>query len=157
MIEIPDVIQEIGAEDTDVLDRGIAEDLERETTIVIEEIGEIILLVDETLTGATDMEEIIIGTMTSATTDVQIILIPTRTTKLTLVMKKPGIRETTTYLIRVNRSLNVARDQVALAANTPKINPLHFFFPSFTIEHEKNYTIMLLIKSRMLLICELTL
>jgi transcription termination factor Rho len=70
MIEIPGVTQEIEAEDADVLDRGIVEDLERETTIVIEEIGEIILLVDETLTEVTDTEEIITGTMTSATTDV---------------------------------------------------------------------------------------
>lgn len=70
MTEVLGAIREIGAGDADVLDRGIAEDPEREITIVTEEIGEIILPVDETLTGVTDTGEIITGTTTNATTGV---------------------------------------------------------------------------------------
>lgn len=82
MIEVPDVTPKTEIEDMDVLDQEIVED--PETTIVdqvvIDEIGEIILLVGEIFTEPTDQEEIIIGIMISATIDVGIILIPIRTT-----------------------------------------------------------------------------
>lgn len=131
-IETPDVTPEIGTEDADVLDQEIVEDREIEIMIVervvIEGIGEIILLVGEILTDPTDPEEIITGTMINATIDVGIILIPIRTTILTHATTKISIREMIMYRTRAKRNLNVARDQAAPAANTPKINLRFTFF-----------------------------
>lgn len=132
MIETPDVTPRTETEDADVLGREIVEDPERGTTIVegvvIEGIGEIILLVGEIFTEPTDPEEIITGTMTSATIDVGIILIPIKTTISTPATTKPSIRKMTTYRTRAKRSLNAVRGQVAPAASTPKINPRRFTF-----------------------------
>lgn len=104
MTETPDVTPRTETEDADVLDQEIVEDPETGTTIVdqvvIEGVGEIILLVGEIFTEPTDPGEIITGTMTSATIDVVIILIPIRTTILTPATK-PSIRKMTTYQTQV--------------------------------------------------------
>lgn len=101
MIGIPDVTPRTETEDADALGRGIVDDPETETTIVdrvaIEEIGEIIHLVGEILTEPTDPEETITGTTTSATIDVETILIPIRTTMPTLATIRLNIRKTTTH------------------------------------------------------------
>jgi len=129
MIETPDVIPRIETEDADGLGQEIAEDPEITIVgqVVIEGIGEIILLVGEILTEPTDLEEIITGTTISATIDVGIILIPIRTTISIPAMTRTSIKGTIMYQI-VRQSLNVVRGQAAPIATAPKINLHHFTF-----------------------------
>lgn len=129
MIEILGVILKILTEDANALDQEIVEDPEREIMVVeqvvIEEIGEIILLEDEILTEPTDLEEIT-GTMISAMIDVGIIRIPIRTMISTLVTIKINIRRTIMYQTRTRRNLNAVHSQTAPVVDTPKINPRRF-------------------------------
>lgn len=131
-IETPDVTPKIETEDADILGQEIVEDPEREIMIVervmIEEIGEIILLVGEILTDPTDPEEIVTGTTISVTIDVGIILIPIKTTISTPATTRPSIKEMIMYRTRAKRNLNAARDQVTPTASTPKINLRFTFF-----------------------------
>jgi len=130
MIETPDVILRIETEDADGLGQEIVEDPEITIVgqVVIEGIGEIILLVGEILTEPIDLEEIIIGITISATIDVGIILIPIRTTIPTPAMTRTSIKGTIMYQIQARQSLNVVRGQAAPIATAPKINLHHFTF-----------------------------